>query len=53
LPDLKALGKTLFIITHDEQYFDCADRILLLQSGKLVKEDLPKDIISFYIREKA
>ena len=53
LPDLKALGKTLFIITHDEQYFDCADRILLLQSGRLVKENLPKDIISFYIREKA
>ncbi len=53
LPDLKALGKTLFIITHDEQYFDCADRILLLQSGKLVKENLPKDIISFYIREKS
>ncbi|MFT6867184.1 MAG: putative ATP-binding cassette transporter [Cyclobacteriaceae bacterium] len=53
LPDLKALGKTLFIVTHDEQYFDCADRILLLQEGKLVSENLPKDIISFYIREKA
>ena len=52
LPDLKALGKTLFIITHDEQYFDCADRILLLQSGQLVKENLPKDIISFYISKK-
>ncbi len=52
LPDLKALGKTLFIVTHDEQYFDCADRILLLQEGKLVRENLPKDIISFYIREK-
>ena len=52
LPDLKALGKTLFIITHDEQYFDCADRILLLQSGQLVKEDLPEDLISFYISKK-
>ncbi|WP_258104792.1 cyclic peptide export ABC transporter [Marinoscillum sp. MHG1-6] len=52
LPDMKAMGKTIFVITHDEQYFDCADRILLLQEGKLVKENLPKDIISFYIREK-
>lgn len=48
LPDLKELGKTVFVITHDEQYFDCADRIMSMREGKLVKETLPEDILSFY-----
>ncbi|MEP4533080.1 MAG: cyclic peptide export ABC transporter [Cyclobacteriaceae bacterium] len=51
LPDMKALGKTLFIVTHDEQYFDCADRILFLQDGKLADKSLSNDAISAYIRE--
>lgn len=51
LPDMKAMGKTLFIVTHDEQYFDCADRILFLQEGKLVDKTLSNDVISAYIRE--
>lgn len=51
LPDMKAMGKTLFIVTHDEQYFDCADRILFLQEGKLVEKSLSADVISAYIRE--
>ncbi len=48
LPDLKKAGKTVFVITHDEQYFHCADRILLMREGKLVDESMPDDIISFY-----
>ncbi|MFY0598812.1 MAG: cyclic peptide export ABC transporter [Cyclobacteriaceae bacterium] len=51
LPDMKSMGKTLFIVTHDEQYFDCADRILFLQEGKLVDKSLSNDVISAYIRE--
>lgn len=51
LPDMKAMGKTLFVVTHDEQYFDCADRILFLQEGKLVQKSLSTDVISAYIRE--
>jgi len=28
-------GKTLIVITHDDRYFDLADRVLKLQDGKL------------------
>jgi putative ATP-binding cassette transporter len=33
LPELKARGKTVIVITHDDAYFSCADRILKLQDG--------------------
>ena len=36
LPDLKARGKAVVIITHDDRYFCCADRVIKLDYGKLV-----------------
>lgn len=36
LPELKARGKTVLVITHDEKYFHLADRLLKLDYGKLV-----------------
>jgi putative ATP-binding cassette transporter len=38
LPDLKARGKTVIAITHDDKYFEFADRLVKLDSGKLVFE---------------
>lgn len=38
LPDLKRLGKTIIVISHDDRYFDIADQLLLLQAGKVVVE---------------
>lgn len=35
LPGLKARGKTALVITHDDQYYDTADRIVKLNYGKL------------------
>lgn len=35
LPSLKARGKTVIVITHDDLYFSVADRCLKLQDGKL------------------
>ena len=35
LPDLKARGKTVLIITHDDAYFHLADRIIKLEDGHL------------------
>lgn len=35
LPLLKARGITVFAISHDDSYFDCADRLLLIQQGFL------------------
>ncbi len=37
IPELKALGKTLFIISHDDSYFEHADRLLLMKQGKLIE----------------
>lgn len=35
LPQLKAAGKTLFAISHDDHYFDQADRLLKMDGGQL------------------
>ncbi|POR46310.1 putative ATP-binding cassette transporter [Paraburkholderia eburnea] len=35
LPQLKARGKTVLVITHDDRYFPLADRIIKLDSGRL------------------
>ncbi len=40
LPELKARGKTVFVISHDDHYFHVADRILKLDYGK-IESDLP------------
>ena len=34
LPELKAAGKTVIVISHDDAYFDCADRLLKLADGQ-------------------
>jgi putative ATP-binding cassette transporter len=34
LPKLKAEGKTLFVISHDDRYYDIADRIITMSEGK-------------------
>jgi putative ATP-binding cassette transporter len=35
LPEMRAMGKIVIAITHDDHYFDVADRILKLNQGKL------------------
>ncbi|MEY4579584.1 MAG: hypothetical protein RL701_4287 [Pseudomonadota bacterium] len=41
LPSLRAAGRTVLAITHDEAYFDVADRILKLDSGRMVEVAQP------------
>jgi putative pyoverdin transport system ATP-binding/permease protein len=36
LPELKTRGKTVLVISHDDRYFNVADRIIKLDYGKLV-----------------
>lgn len=38
LPALRAQGHTLVVISHDERYFDVADRVLQLRDGRLVDD---------------
>lgn len=37
LPDLRARGKAVLVITHDDQYFELADRCIKLEAGQLVE----------------
>ncbi|NIF29263.1 cyclic peptide export ABC transporter [Pantoea sp. Tr-811] len=37
LPDLKRLGKTIIVISHDDRYFDTADKVVHLSRGKIVE----------------
>ena len=52
LPLLKEQGKTIFAITHDDAYFDSADRIFLAENGNINelkgenKKELAKQLIA-------
>jgi putative pyoverdin transport system ATP-binding/permease protein len=35
LPELKARGKTAVVISHDDRYYDVADRVIKLDYGKI------------------
>ncbi|XOV80936.1 MAG: cyclic peptide export ABC transporter [Aestuariibacter sp.] len=35
IPSLKAQGKTVVIISHDDRYFDVADNIIVMEEGKV------------------
>ncbi|MDJ0707853.1 MAG: cyclic peptide export ABC transporter [Leptolyngbyaceae cyanobacterium MO_188.B28] len=38
LSDLKAKGKVVIVISHDESYYDAADRIIKLENGQIVSD---------------
>ncbi|RQM45749.1 cyclic peptide export ABC transporter [Paraburkholderia bannensis] len=44
LPELKAKGKTVVVITHDDRYFHLADRYIKLEYGQLVETGLGADL---------
>jgi putative pyoverdin transport system ATP-binding/permease protein len=35
LPELKARGKTVFVISHDDQYYALADRLIKMKDGQV------------------
>ncbi|WDE09177.1 cyclic peptide export ABC transporter [Thalassomonas viridans] len=37
LPDMRAQGKAIVVISHDDRYFPIADKILVMEQGRLVK----------------
>ncbi|CAN5717093.1 cyclic peptide export ABC transporter [soil metagenome] len=41
LPDLKAQGKTIFVISHDDRYFHWADRLIKLDYGSISYDNPP------------
>ncbi|HEU4508613.1 MAG TPA: cyclic peptide export ABC transporter [Pyrinomonadaceae bacterium] len=44
LPELKARGKTVFVISHDDHYYFVADRIIKLDYGKVECERQELDV---------
>jgi putative ATP-binding cassette transporter len=44
LPELKAKGKTVLVITHDDRYFHLADRYIKLDYGQLVESGAGADL---------
>jgi putative ATP-binding cassette transporter len=45
LPELKARGKTVLVISHDDKYFHVADRIIKLDYGQLVHSGDPAEFV--------
>ncbi|HEY9712767.1 MAG TPA: ATP-binding cassette domain-containing protein, partial [Chroococcales cyanobacterium] len=46
LPELKAKGKTIIVITHDDRYYHVADRVLKFEGGELRVEDVEGGLLS-------
>ncbi|NRA55838.1 MAG: cyclic peptide export ABC transporter [Gammaproteobacteria bacterium] len=40
LPDLKKLGKTIIVISHDDRYFNIADQLVRMENGNVISEDV-------------
>lgn len=38
LQDMKKNNKLVIVITHDDRYFDCADRVIFMEDGKMIGE---------------
>jgi putative ATP-binding cassette transporter len=38
LPELRAAGKAILVISHDESHFDIADRVVRLEDGRFLDE---------------
>ncbi|MGE8415758.1 MAG: cyclic peptide export ABC transporter [Pseudomonas sp.] len=41
LPDLKRLGKTIIVISHDDRYFDIADQLVRMKAGRVMTQLQP------------
>lgn len=35
LPNLRQQGKTVLVVTHDDRYFHCADRVVTMEYGRI------------------
>ncbi|MFY9926309.1 MAG: cyclic peptide export ABC transporter [Opitutaceae bacterium] len=44
LPELRQLRKAVLVISHDDRYFDCADRLIKLDYGKITREPFEKAV---------
>lgn len=45
LPELRARGKTVIAVTHDDRYFDVADQLIKLEDGRLTTDSTEQFMI--------
>jgi putative ATP-binding cassette transporter len=45
LPELRMQGKTVLVISHDDRYFDLADRVLHMEEGQLKGHSPLKELV--------
>lgn len=45
LPALRARGKTVFAISHDDRFFDVADRLVKLEYGQVVHDSAAAELL--------
>jgi putative pyoverdin transport system ATP-binding/permease protein len=48
LPDLKARGKTVIAITHDDRYYHVGDRVIKLDNGQIVYDKPASELVSVF-----
>jgi putative ATP-binding cassette transporter len=51
LPLLKDKGKAVVVISHDDRYFSLADRLLVMENGRLIEDSTfsaPKKLTKTY-----
>jgi putative ATP-binding cassette transporter len=46
LPEMKAKGKTVIVISHDDRYYSVGDRLIKLDSGQLVLDEPLKPAVA-------
>ncbi|MDF0605821.1 cyclic peptide export ABC transporter [Neisseriaceae bacterium TC5R-5] len=49
LPELKARGKTVIVISHDDAYFKFADRVVKLEDGKIKDLQVSREQVSEHV----
>jgi len=50
LTELKSKSKTVFVVTHDDRYYNVADRIIKLDEGRIVGDT--RHVSEFLLLEK-
>jgi len=57
IPELSSKGKAVIVVTHDDRYFDAADKIVCMENGVIVKRSSVKskknidefDVADFFV----
>ncbi|MFT5164072.1 MAG: putative ATP-binding cassette transporter [Alteromonadaceae bacterium] len=54
LPELKAQGKAVVVISHDDRYFELADQLIVMNEGQVVQNigSQHKDLLDLYVTKK-